>query len=530
MTRVLLLGALLHLLAGCGAHVERPEPDVRGALARALLDVDAREPADLRDVVAEVAAAGLQAAPVGRDLRPVELLEVLAVDELRLRTDRGEEHVRLLGLHGPDPRLPAAVNAWFASTARAEFERWLRGGRLVEHALPVYGPGAAGVGPAPGLVGEDGLRLVTLARSTEDPELHADVVSEAIARGWAYTWHPAADYVSSDPRWVFHGVEHGFGALDVAREAAASWAAEAARVAALGQPELQRLGDELLGEFAAWLGWTPAATLRFEPVDPDAARQVLRRTIAEHIEHERAANQFFLDPLETRVEQVYARTNGYSPAGETIYLFLKPEISERQLRAVLIHEIAHQYQEELAPEQHFPTVTAPAGVTEAHAELLAMQFREARWPDFRGALAYPDDVDRLRALCQASGLTPDEVYGAYLDGRWSADLWTRWHLFRMGQQEFLFRQFRRAVSDGLEFVAGAAPGEVRITNTTDADVRAQFHGEWLWVDDEDAIRRSAGPPFNLALPAGARVRLRVVAAEQPFGDPLTGLFDHTVRP
>lgn len=518
------------------------------------------------DLLEEVTAnGGHQGVPVGHDWRPVEVLAVLAVDELLLRTDRGEEHVAILGLGGPDPRLPQELRAAFDGPLRGAVENWLTDpeASIYESSIPAYGARGAAAGPC--YLSREGLRLVTLARQhPDDGETWVDLRELALKQGWGYSTHPAGDALGTEPRSIHSDVFAGFGALPEAHSARESHAAEAALVAEISGDELQELGQALHADMADWLGWTPATEIHFEPLAVEKFRPVMvsclvkgrenlhawAEKLAEDIRNERAAqgNEVTTDivfdepPIEEVAEAKIGRLNGFSPAGRTIYILRKPELSWRQLEAVIVHEIMHQYQEEVFEHPlGFPPPMLPSQLGEAHAEFLSTQYRAERLEGFEnhGAIAYHEAVEHFSGITAATGLTPDELYAKYLSEDWERDLWNELWGFEISLQEFLFSQLTMSTHDGLDFAAMPGSGlsadngpVVLITNTSPETFAGQFHGEWIWRlgDERDGSVTLTGPPFNLILPGLTSISLRI-AHDDTFATlppaELVGLFART---
>jgi len=511
------------------------------------------------------ADGGHQGEPVGHDWRPVEVLQVLAVDELLLRTDRGVERVAILGLGSHDARLPPEINDAFSGPLREAVESWLTDpeATVFETSLPAYGARGAAAGPC--YLSREGQRLVTLARHhPDDGDTKVDLRELALERGWGYSTHPAGDALGTEPRSVFLGLSEGFASHPVALGARESHGAEAALVADISAAELQARGQALQADLADWLGWTPEATVRFEPVTLDEFRPIMTRCmkqsrenlhawaerLAADIRDERAAagqevaTEIVYDdpPIADLVDAEMERLNGFSPEGPTIYILRKPELSWRQLDAVIVHELMHQYQEEaFAHELGFPPPMLPGRLGEAHAEFLSTRYRAERLEGFkhRGAIAYFDAVEHFAAITSATGLTADELYTNYLSEDWDRELWEKLLDFEISLQEFLFSQLAMTASDGLDFAAVAGSGlsedngpAVVITNTSQRPFAGQFHGDWIWqlADERDGTVTLTGPPFNLILPAGATVIITLAHddtfARLPPGA-MIGLFGRT---
>ena len=555
---------LIMLSAACGT----PDQDDNGrAVAWPIVTLVGSANDDrVIDLLEEVTAnGGHQGEPVGHDWRPVEVLAVLAVDELLLRTDRGEEHVAILGLGGPDARLPPELRAAFDGPLRDAVESWLTDpeAALFESSIPAYGARGAAAGPC--YLSREGLRLVTLARQhPDDGETWVDLRELALERGWGYSTHPASDALGTEPRSIYSEVFAGFGALPDAHGARESHAAEAALVAEISGDELQELGQALHADMAEWLGWTPTTELHFEPLTVEQFRPVMVsclvtgrenlhawiEKVAEDIRNKSAARGsevsteivFDEPPIDEVAENKIDRLNGFSPAGPTIYILRKPELSWRQLQAVMVHEILHQYQEEAFDHPlGFPPPMLPSQLGEAHAEFLSAQYRAERLEGFEnhGAIAYREAVEHFGGIIAATGLTPDELYAKYLSEDWDRDLWIGLLAFEISLQEFLFSQLTMTASDGLDFAAVAGTGlsedngpMVLITNTSRQPFAGQFHGDWIWAlaDERDGTVTLTGPPFNLILPPHATVAVTLAHddtfARLPPGE-MIGLFGRT---
>ena len=542
--------ALLPLLiAGCGAP-EFTWPDTRTVLTP---DSGVDDPQPI-DVVAQARAGGHALHPLGAKARAVEVLEVLDVDELRLRTDRGVEHVRVMGMAGDDPRLPDDVRTALRGRLIDAARKWLTApaGRVYERSPAHFGPGGAVVGPS--FTATDGLRLVTLSRAhPADGTDLVDYVETALQRGWGYAQHPYGDYLAMDPRWAFVG-EPVFGKqIRSARVARREFEAEAKELATLTPEALQAIGGEILEEVAAWLQWEPASPVKFEPLSLDDARPVYRAAIeryrartggslqklAERMRNASGDSEgarsttFVIDttPIEEGVDLRLANDHGFSPAGPTIFVLRKAELSRPMLEQVLVHEIMHQYQEEVVfSEDEFPPIHLPPGLVEAHAELLAAQFRRDRRPGYKSEIpiAYHDSMRRLLGLVQASGLSANDVVRKFAEGEWDNEPWSGASRAEFGFQELMFRQTRVTNLDGLDFNAhqatDASGPRVRIQNKHDLLFRGQFHGRWLVADEGDRtpIRVLEGPPFNLTLEPGRWVEV-LVADLPPFSPGPDGL-------
>ncbi len=383
-----------------------------------------QHPVEFLDVLDEVQSARAQAVPVGDLARRVELLEVLGLGRLRLRSDRGVEVVRLHGLGEVDPRLPHDVVQAMEGEWLQAWSRWLSEPGIelfeVRHgSLLGRGPG---VGPP--LPRDGSFRWASLVR-VSSKGLRVDLAEDLLGRGWIYPEHPYGDSLSMDPRAVFADGDFAPN-LHGARVAREEFVREAREVAAMHRLDLQSLGEAIHRDMAAWLGWQPELVPRFEALTQEQAEPVFegfvktdRRALEDWVTALAAKMRaeaeaeggpvevsvdFDLPGLPETVAQMLERLNGYSPAGPRIFVLRKPELSLRMLEDVLVHEIAHQYQEELLSEEHdyYPPPGTPSELGEAHAELLSARYRFERRRGYEriAALDYRDTTEHLAGLLE----------------------------------------------------------------------------------------------------------------------------------
>jgi len=519
------------------------------------------------DVDALARAAKCQLSPIGALPRPVQVTRVPAVDQVELVSDRGRERVRIQGLSGDDERLPDDLRAALRGPYLTKFAAWLQDDDAQVFETTIYGPRGAASGPS--FPDPNGLRLVTLARQSGRGPLE-DVRTHAVAHGWAPQAHPFGDRLALDVDWAIASQTGAF-ARDVPSVSAAreAYGRAAAAVDALAADELQAIGARIQGDIAEWLGWEPRAELSFVPVPlasahdvllpfvrADARAQVDRMRMLAGAPHD--ANEDVEDAEiiwigttpEQAVESMLATLNGYSPAGDTVYVFAKSELTRSMLDDVLAHEILHQYQEELQPERlHFPPPMAPLQWGEAHAEYLAARFRVARFERHTRPLGidYREPMKYFAAAVAATGLEPDRLYLDYVTEQRDGALWEQLVQARIGLQEYLWRAFGTSAFDGLDFRVVApdspAPGSptgsgeeqalvVRISNPTRVPVRAQFHGVWMGAPDTatGAVATWSGAPFNATVPASGRIDVRLAtesSSSTTWPSTLIGLFSRT---
>ncbi len=544
-------------LPACGSA------DDQGTAQRHFLRLEVTSTSDeVVDLIGRARAEGAQELTLDHTPRPVELLDVLDVHVLRIRSERGEERVRLDGVHGDDERLPTDVRAGLRDAWRAELRQWLTapGTRLVEVPLAQYKQGTSAIAPdAPDL---DRLRRVAILRVAPNPDQDGeasteDVATQVVARGWGRPGHVYQDFQTTEPRLVYALEEAPFAhATESAQVLCEEIVEDILATEAIDAAELQRLGTGFHEDIADWLAWTPAAALEFRPVDRGDAFESLRPFVETNYQAAedwlRAEGRLGPDgdaspeqrraTLDELVASQVEDVHGYSPAGNVIYILRKPEYSLPMLKDVLIHEIMHHYQEELlGVGKAFPPASTPARLGEAHAEYLASRYRLERVPRYERFVAVdsPEETWHFKGILEDTGLEADLVYRNLLDGTWNRSDWTLLANSRIGRHEFLFRQLGRTAHDGLDFEALRHPDNdafgrpsVRITNLADSSFRGLFHGKWTWEVASDPSQRLAleSPPFLLQLAPQASVNIQISTADYWAADPpakIIGSFSRT---
>ncbi|MFT7465510.1 MAG: hypothetical protein ACI9EF_003879 [Pseudohongiellaceae bacterium] len=520
------------------------------------------EPIELLSRVIDGAFTG---GPLEDRWRPVTVIDVLSVNELLMRTDRGVEQLTILGLSALDPRLDQTINEAFRGPLLTAVSNWFNDpqAKIYEGSLAAYGTRGAAAGPC--YLSREGRRFVTLARwHPDDGENLVDFRSVALEQGWAYPSHPVTDHLGTDPRMIFNDLSRGFAGEPAAQLARDSFVADSAAVNAMSQQQHQELGDGLHHDIAQWLGWQPQTPLVFQPMSVAEFRPLMQdfvasareRALALAVETAQSMRQQLQDQgseatvewrhegpsIEELADVSIDSLNGYSPEGPTIFILPKNKITRRQLQAVLVHEVMHQYQEEVFDHPRgFPPLVLPGQLGEAHAEVLSMSFRAERLQGFhlRGAIAYSNAVEHFLGIMRETGLSADELYRKYLHQDWDNEHWLLLLNFQIGLQEFLFAQLSMTTYDGLDFEALRALGTsadkgivVRITNTREAPFAGQFHGQWIWQlnDGRDGTVTLTSPPFNLHLPPLASITVRLndedTFSKHPPGK-IIGLFGRT---
>ena len=315
----------------------------------------------------------------------------------------------------------------------------------------------------------------------------------------------------------------------------------------------QAFGEGVLKDVAHWLDWQPAAPMVFRALEPDAAREVYRSILEENrsrqVEWLARTSQPALPGsiLEWMVseEQLLYRLgfDAESPAGPTIFMQRKGHISRQMLRALLVHEIMHQYQEEtICAGKPFPPTWVP--VLEGHADLLAARFLreyDGLPKEFR-ASSYPRDASFLELVCRSLGLSADEVLRRYLEREWESEQVKSWidaEPGRLHTAQLPLALGADGASAGLSFSAVAGSEGlpvVEVRNTRDDPFRGQLNGVFVWsydTDGESGTVTWSGPPCNLALAPQSSIRLllgnRPLWTTHPPQN-LVGLFSPTWQP
>jgi len=506
------------------------------------IEVGERAPDEPVSLVDDLWSWDHQREPVGgRVLRPVVVRAVHRVDRLEIEGDRGREIVRVDRMGGPDPRLPIEVGRYLEGEGRAALAAWLTepGTRLFE-VTPAYEQGRDAYA-MPHWPDAAGARVVLLRRFGWDDPVGEDVARHALEEGWTYPSEALGDVLALDPRLPFRDAEHERGVMGLAsvRAMRRAYADEAAQLEALSPAAFQRLGERLVDEVERWMGWRPARPLTFVKTTPEPAFETFVGIFEEWIEAMHAAARVQARryreraradgrDVEVSIEvttppaEALARdaldSHGLSPAGPRIWFVGRGQVAPTLIEPLLVHEIMHQYQEEvLYPDGPFPPFQLAARATEAHAELLGAAWTRADrglGPDYHG-IDYLAWVRDLEAILEALGLEPDEAARRLHEETWSFELWNRLASGEIGVQEWLFRQERVAAFAGLRFEpeadARGRPG-ARVTNTSGRTFHGQLVGSWLWWeawDGEPVLTELARGPVNLVLPAGASVHLVV---------------------
>ncbi len=213
------------------------------------------------------------------------------------------------------------------------------------------------------------------------------------------------------------------------------------------------------------------------------------------------------------------------------------------LRAVLVHEIMHQYQEETicAGKPFWPSWVP---VLEGHAESLAARFLREHdgLPKGHRALTYHTEVSFLEQVCRSLGLTADEILRRYLEREWDGELFKSWHDAEFGRlhiAELLLALGEDGALAGLSFSAVAGSEGlpvVEVRNLGKVPFRGQLSGVFVWSYEKDGVSstvRLSAPPCNLVLAPQSSIRL--LLSDQPLwrAHPprnVIGLFSPTWRP
>lgn len=516
-------------------------PSAKDVRIDTVLTVDARTlaPGAVVDLQPLAREGGFHVEPVaGGAARPVRLVEVLAVDELLLDTDRGRERVRLDGLLGEHPGWPPAVNAWFGTEGRAALERWLREPDTWLVEKPAGGL-AAGWRSTLAEHDADGLRVVQLWRG--DAVVELEVRSVARAQGWAVGCTPWSDAAALSPGLLLSlsNGERGVHALPQMRALLEAYLAESREALKGDEAALTAWVAEEQARVAAALGWEPSEPASLHVVreaqaeamftviltaynaelqgwaEAELARLGARAEAAGDVVPETLELELFSPAQQARA---YATSlDGYSPAGPNLYLVDREDSDRRALEHILVHELIHEYQEGRF-ERHglFPSPGLLGNLLEPHAEWHAARIVRAGRPELAEHRGISElvHVRQFERLCAELELDADEVLARFYDDRFDAYRWGDVKSGELSLQEYLFHEHERTRFGPLDTRFSDSWLEdavVVIANESDALVRAQFSGVWL-IDVSEGHGEFATvrvPPCNVILPAHGELHLRI---------------------
>jgi hypothetical protein len=232
-----------------------------------------------------------------------------------------------------------------------------------------------------------------------------------------------------------------------------------------------------------------------------------------------------------------------SPAGPTVFWQRNGHNSRRMLRALLVHEIMHQYQEEtMCAGMPYPPNWTP--VLESHAESLAARFRREHdgLPEGHRALCYFAEVSLLEQMCRSLGLTSDEVFRRFFEREWEEAQIYSWRAAEYGRghisQLLLALGVDGALADlSFSLVSGSEElPVVEVRNIREVPFRGQLSGVFLWSYDKDGESGTVtwrGPPCNLVLAPQSSIRFlldrQTLWTEHPPQN-VIALFSPTWRP
>lgn len=507
---------------------------------------------DLRDTVSAEPAAIATLARQGKHrtepfdavhARYVKVLAVEDVDVLRIESDRGVERVRIEGLGGQHAALPRELNTWLVDMALPQVREWLQepGATIWERPGPTQ--------RTPGLrfatwqwePDVDGLRVVSLERVDAQGRL-VDLQSKFILEGWAYPEGAWSDSATIDMRLQFSELpsSKGLWSLACVQELVAGWRADAAEVHALEESELVELCRRIANDIQAAWSWEPREEMQFRYLSAEEVRETFRPLInewvadvqtarKEYAEHKRAGLDVSTSPRYVQetfqplldVDLLFESTQGFdawAPAGPVTYFKRRRHLSRAHLEAAIVHEVFHQYQEErVFADCVFPTPGLPEDVLEGHCESLAAQFRRTRQgkPASHRAMSYDVDVWMIERVATELGLSPYEIVRKFVESLWDTGPWTaaRTGQAHLGAVFFAYDPERPVVGLAMRPDADSAGRPMMVvTNERETLFAGQFSGHFL-EKFEDRVTERRSVPFNLMLPAGARVRLRIDESE-----------------
>ncbi len=442
----------------------------------------------------------------------VRVLEVLDTHVLRVETVRGEEVVAVQGIHGTHATLPDEVNAFLRETAIPSLADELEGETFQE-------PGWSFLHAPTTLRDGEGRRLaVFLLRFDAEPGVLADTLLE---RGWACPAPSILPDAQLTPAHLSAALRTeepaGLRALPAWRALCDELTRRSAPVLALTDDELTQRALSRIGELEPLLGWRPRARLRVEwATVTDMRDAVLARLELARASGGADSERIPLDDDELREYATKHARNAlaWSPEGPLIQIRRDARNAIPDLEAldeVLVHELVHQYQEEVlgmhdgAPERRsMPWEGHAAAVTQ-------------RWLDARGAgrthAAHELKTARFRSLLALTGLPPDDLLLRFRDPAWSD----------VGVDRLLVTPEPPEPQPVARIVPGEGPLVLRLSNPGDATLCGAYLGRWAALpspgEAELVETVEASPPFRLVLPPGASVSVRLTVDALPGGAP-----------